>query len=114
MYHQHIPTSDHVFQVSLVFSFLPKHAEIERRDRVKSIVFFLQNFILTVYQAVFIINKTLCMVIHFSFCFSLSLVYFLGDNSQPYNAKANYIQHSSFPWQQFILFCAPKDQNWTP
>lgn len=29
IYHQHIPASDHVFQFSLVFSSLPKHAEIE-------------------------------------------------------------------------------------
>jgi hypothetical protein len=35
MYHQHIPASDHVFQLSLVFSSLPKHAEIEKKRGIR-------------------------------------------------------------------------------
>lgn len=36
MYHQHNPANDHAFQVFLVFFSLPKHAEIERQNHVKS------------------------------------------------------------------------------
>jgi hypothetical protein len=49
MYHQHIPASGHVFQVSLVFSSLLKHAEIVKINQVKS-TGFLHDFIPTIYH----------------------------------------------------------------